>query len=416
MKIEFIAIGDELLNGQVQDTNSAFIAKSIEQYGWELQKITIIHDSPEFIKSQVKESLKSSDLIITSGGLGPTKDDMTKSVLTELFGGKLIRNAEVEENIKHIFSKRGLKLNNLTLDQALVPSSCKVIMNRWGTAPVMWFEHKGKILVSLPGVPKELQACWKEEVLPLLLATLKHEQSIARRTLILSGITESDLAILLTDFEENLNSHLHLAYLPKRPYIRLRLDGRHNEKKILENLMQTAVNNLLDLTHDYLISDHESSIAEIAVAEIENRNLTLATAESCTGGNIAANITSVPGCSKIFKGGIVAYNNDIKESFLGVKKETIINKGAVSIDVVEQMAYGLVDKMHVDCAIATSGIAGPGGGSKTKPVGTVCIAIKTPDSLWSHCFHFTGDRKSIVEQSTQTALIVLIKLLKGLKV
>lgn len=411
MKVQIIAIGDELLIGQVKDTNSSYLARTLLKEGWELEKISVIGDTPGVIKETVERALKECDVIITSGGLGPTRDDMTKATLASIFGGEMIRVPDVTDNIKKLFEKRGRALNDLTLDQAIVPSSCEVIQNDYGTAPIMVFSKGEKTLVSLPGVPIEFTHAWTDKVFPFLLKKYENKFSIRREVLIVHGITESDLAIRLSDFEENLPDFLHLAYLPKRPIIRLRLDGKHSDSEHLESTMNLQIEKLKSTIGQYLLAEGDKGLVEILFEKLKEHNYTVSTAESCTGGSIAGAITAVAGSSNFFKGGIVAYSNDIKEKILGVEHDVLAANGAVSIPVVKEMVNGAIRITGSDCSIATSGIAGPGGGSIEKPVGTVCIAVKTPGKLFSHTYRFEGSRENIIHASVETALLTLIELL-----
>lgn len=413
MRIKVITIGDELLLGQVADTNSGFIARSIDPCGWELHSVGIIHDNREDIKFQVTEALENNDVVVTTGGLGPTRDDITKAVMAEIFGGDMVLNRDVLLNIEQIFLKRSIPMNELTRNQALVPSTCKVITNRYGTAPVMWFEKNGKILVSLPGVPYEMEHCWEEEVLPRLIAKFIGKLYIQHKTFIVAGISESALAILLNEFEENLPEGLHLAYLPKAPYIRLRLDGRGENKDRLESLMDEYTHKLLNIAGSHILADEDLSPSQLVQKALMVKGYTVATAESCTGGTIASAITSNPGSSSVFKGGVVAYSNDVKISVLGVDKEVLKQKGAVSEEVVSMMCEGIVRITDANCSIATSGIAGPSGGTEEKPVGTVWVAIKTPGGLFTKKYKFLGNRDRIVARAVDTALLKLYAILVG---
>ncbi|MCH5246999.1 MAG: CinA family nicotinamide mononucleotide deamidase-related protein [Muribaculaceae bacterium] len=407
-----IAIGDELLIGQVTDTNSGVVARTLQPLGLEINYVKVIHDNTDDIIRAVVDALEKSDIVVTSGGLGPTRDDITKAALMTIFGGELVRIPFVEETVRKIFKRRGLTVNQLSLDQALVPSSAIAIPNNYGTAPVMWFEKEGKILVSLPGVPQEFQGAWTDEVLPRLKKRLIPETHFAHRYATVSGITESDLALLLESWENSLNPSLHLAYLPNAPYIRLRLDGHHNDEEKLTKTIDLEFEKLLNLINPYLLFTGDISPANALFELLDQRQLTLSSAESCTGGRIASAITGVPGASRVFKGGVVAYDNSVKTDVLGVSQNNLNEYGAVSQQVVEQMADGVSQVCRTGCSIATSGVAGPTGGTSQKPVGTVWIAVKTPKRIFSKKYFFLGNRERIVQRATLQAIIDLLKELK----
>lgn len=413
MNVSVIAIGDELLIGQVVDTNSGDIAGMLTPLGWQINDVQVIRDNAPDILRAIDHAFESSDVVLTTGGLGPTKDDITKSVLCEYFGGELVEDAPTLENVKEVVAKRGIKLNELTAAQAIVPTSCRVIQNKVGTAPIMWFEKDGKTLVAMPGVPFETRQMFKDEVLPQLLNKYKSNAVIEHRTMLVTDITESALAMLLAEWEENLPQCLHLAYLPKPGLIRLRLDGISNDKEHLNIEIDRYFTELANIIGDKLLYTGDATPQEILLEYLNKSRLTVATAESCTGGNIAHLITGIAGSSSVFSGGIVAYSNDVKRGILGVKDDTLATLGAVSVPVVEQMADGACKAIGTDCAIATSGIAGPGGGTPDKPVGTVCIAVKTPEAIVSEKFHFPGNRNRVIERASTTAIIMLIKLIRG---
>lgn len=406
MKLTVCVIGDEILIGQVTDTNSGAISRTFGPYGWEVRKIVVIGDDKEQIRNAIECALIDSDLVITTGGLGPTKDDITKATLCEIFGGKMIYDESVAENIRNIFERRGLQLNELTRAQAIVPSSCRVIQNRFGTAPIMMFERKGKVLVAMPGVPFETEGS-----LPEVLKTVNYiftpDSIFHHHTLIVAGISESALAERLDTYEKCLPPELHLAYLPKPGTIRLRLDGRN----ISVAAFNQALFRLKEELGALLINDGDASPAEIVIDRLRQLELTLATAESCTGGNIAHLITSVPGSSDVFLGSIVSYANEVKHKILEVNINDLKTHGAVSREVVEQMALGVCKTVGANCAVATSGIAGPGGGSDEKPVGTVWIAWCVKDKVESRLFRFPGSRERVIDRASTEALLALLNAL-----
>lgn len=413
MKTAIIAIGDELLIGQVVDTNSGSIARMIDPAGWSIEWVKVIHDDADAIVRAVDEAFAVADVVLTTGGLGPTKDDITKLTLCNYFGGELRHDPDVLENIKEIFQRRGIQLNALTEAQALVPTSCRVIQNRVGTAPIMWFERNdGKVLVSMPGVPFETVQMFQAEVFPQLLKKFHSEEHIAHRCIIVEGLTESKVAMQLNDWEDALPDFIHLAYLPKPGIIRLRLDGHHPDNNLLQSTLDNLHAQLCQRFADNLLADADLTPEEALLLRLRAKKLTLATAESCTGGNIAHRITAIAGCSDCYNGSIVSYANDVKINILGVKKESIEAHGVVSEEVVAQMAEGVKKAIGTDCAIATSGIAGPSGATPNKPVGTVCIAIATPERTIASTFHFPGTRDRVIDRASTTALTLLAMVLK----
>ena len=413
MKTAIIAIGDELLIGQVVDTNSGSIARMIDPAGWSIEWVKVIHDDADAIVRAVDEAFAVADVVLTTGGLGPTKDDITKLTLCNYFGGELRHDPDVLENIKEIFQRRGIQLNALTEAQALVPTSCRVIQNRVGTAPIMWFERNdGKVLVSMPGVPFETVQMFQAEVFPQLLKKFHSEEHIAHRCIIVEGLTESKVAMQLNDWEDALPDFIHLAYLPKPGIIRLRLDGHHPDNNLLQSTLDNLHAQLCQRFADNLLADADLTPEEALLLRLRAKKLTLATAESCTGGNIAHRITAIAGCSDCYNGSIVSYANDVKINILGVKKESIEAHGVVSEEVVAQMAEGVKKAIGTDCAIATSGIAGPSGATPNKPIGTVCIAIATPERTIASTFHFPGTRDRVIDRASTTALTLLAMVLK----
>lgn len=408
MKLTTIIIGDEILIGQVTDSNSGAVARTFVPDGWDISKVITTGDNERDITAAVEGALAASELVIVTGGLGPTKDDITKKVLMNIFGGELVRDGEVTENIRRVFERRGLQLNALTEDQALVPSSCRVIQNRLGTAPVMWFERDGHVLVSMPGVPFETEGALPE-VRRLVREHFSPEEESLHATILVSGITESALAQRLEDFENGLGEGLHLAYLPQPGLIRLRLDGRGPKGSDIASRHEGARRQLVAALGELAVHEGDDTPAAIVLDALRQRGLTLATAESCTGGNIAHRITSVAGSSDVFLGSVVSYSNSVKEKLLGVDAATLETVGAVSREVVEQMAAVACRATGADCAVATSGIAGPGGGSAEKPVGTVWMAWAYRGNVVSRVFRFPGDRARVIERATTEALLGILK-------
>jgi nicotinamide-nucleotide amidase len=412
MKAAIVIIGDEILLGKVTDTNSGYIARALDRYGFEIVRISTIGDNGADIRQTVESSLAVADVVITTGGLGPTKDDITKQVMCQIFGGTLVRDDSVTRNIEQVFAKRRLSMNALTLDQALVPTSCRVIQNTLGTAPIMWFERDGKVLVSMPGVPFETEGMLDAAVAPQLQAHFNPDKFIAHRTLIVTGITESALAEKLDKWEQAMPQGYHLAYLPDSPIIKLRLDGVGSNQSDVDAMADNLFSQLIEQLGDLVVNIGEKTVANILIDALLEKNYLMGSAESCTGGNIAHSITAVAGSSQVFAGTVVSYSNDVKHNVLGVKSETLNEFGAVSRQTVEQMLSGASKVLGTDCAVATSGIAGPGGGTPEKPVGTVWIGAKTPNEMVVTEYHFPGNRERVINRATATAMLMLIKLLK----
>ena len=411
MKYSIIAIGDELLIGQVTDTNSGWIARHMTPRGWDVNTVQVVPDDSEQIKLAIDRAFVQTDVVLMTGGLGPTKDDITKPTLCRYFGGEMVLDKDVERNVREVMEKRHLKLNEYTRLQAMVPSSCRVIQNEMGTAPLMWFERDGKVLVSMPGVPFELQGMMKRAVIPKLLAHFNDGEDIEFRTFVVTGIIESALAMQLDEFERNLPQSIHLAYLPEGGIIRLRLTGSSQDAASLNADMDSLSKELHRILGGHIIADGDKRLPEILGDRLRERGLTLSTAESCTGGNIAHEITSIAGSSDYFKGAVVSYANEVKSSLLGVSPQDIIDHGVVSEPVVRQMVEGVCRAIGTDCAIATSGVAGPGRGTPAKPVGTVWMAAKCGDRVVAQLKQLPGDRSRVITRATLEAQLLLLSLL-----
>ena len=416
MNVSVIAIGDELLIGQVIDTNSGDIAHRLNPFGWNVNDVQIVADDADSIKTAIDRAFQSSDVVITTGGLGPAKDDITKATLCSYFGGELKEDSDVLDNVKRVIEQRGLKLNDLTARQALVPTSARIIQNTVGTAPIMWFERDGKVLVAMPGVPFETREMLDAAVVPQLVERFKSDLDYEHRSVLVIGYSESLLAMKIADWENALPPYLHLAYLPKPGLVRLRIDGTHKDKTFLITEINRYHIELCRLLGANVLCDQDLPVEEILQDELKLHGLTLSTAESCTGGNISHLITSVPGSSEVFNGSIVSYSNQAKMRLLNVASETLEKYGAVSTQVVEEMVEGACMALDTDCAIATSGIAGPGGGTDAKPVGTVCIGIKTPAGTFSYSHHFPGNRQRVIVRASMTALILAIEKIRELPI
>ena len=411
MNVEIIVIGDELLIGQVTDTNSGWIARELNHIGWEVTEITTVRDRSREITDALNSSFGRVDVVLMTGGLGPTKDDITKQTLCDYFGGKLVFDESVFANVEAIFRRRKLTMNDSTRNQAYVPNMCTVIQNPVGTAPVMWFERNGKVLVSMPGVPTEMKTVMKEVVISRLREYFQDHSSILHRTCLVKDFTESRLSETLSDFEAQLPACIKLAYLPTPGVIRLRLTARGDEESYLQKIIDDEFFKLRTILGSHLFCGSDTTLAGALGSILAERGETLATAESCTGGNIAHEITRIAGSSVYFKGSVVAYSNEVKTRVLNVSSEILSGFGAVSRETVLQMVSGVQRVLSSDCAIATSGIAGPGGGSVEKPVGTVWIAVRYGERSEVECFCFEGDREQVIARATQSALLMLIQLM-----
>ena len=413
MKYSVIAIGDELLIGQVTDTNSGWIARHLSPLGWEMQTVQVVADSPDAIEHAIDEAFAQSSVVLMTGGLGPTKDDITKPALCHYFGGEMVRDEQVARQVEWVVEQRHLKLNDYTRDQAIVPSSCRVIQNEVGTAPLMWFERDGKVLVSMPGVPFETQTMMQRAVIPQLMAHFHSDVTIEYRTMVVVGIIESLLAMQLDEFERSLPDNFHLAYLPQGGYMLLRLHGRHADAAVLHSQLERYMAQLHDILGDAIVSDEEKPLAAIVGQLLREKGLTLSTAESCTGGNIAHQITLVAGSSDYYKGSVVSYATAIKTDVLGVNQDDVDRYTVVSEPVARQMAAGVARVLGTDCSIATTGIAGPGGGDDENPVGTVWMAVNVCGNIVTVKKHYPGTRDRVITRATTDSLLLLLNHLQG---
>ena len=408
MKAEIITIGDEILIGQILDSNSQWIAQQFNTIGISIYQITSVQDDSEHIAKALKIATAQADIIILTGGLGPTKDDITKKTLVTFFNDKLVRNIEVEKKVKTFFAKMNFQFTDSDVQQAMLPSKAEVIPNMIGTASGMWFEQNSTIVVSLPGVPTEMKALISEGVLPKLKSKFNLPY-IIHKTLITYGLRESKMAIRLESFENQLPNNISLAYLPNYRRLRLRLTAKGEDKNVLEKELQNQTiklaNELADLTFGYEGFSLEKEIGNTLV----DKKQTLATAESFTGGYIASMITSVPGSSQYYKGSIVSYTADLKISELGVSKDLIKTHSVVSAEVAEAMALGIQKKYNTDYAIATTGNAGPTTDNTDKTIGDVYIAIATPKGVKSYFFNLGQPREKVIYRGGSKALELLLK-------
>lgn len=413
MQAEIITIGDELLIGQVVDTNSAWLGSTLGDDGIKVIQITSVQDHAAQIVQAVNDALSRADIVLMTGGLGPTKDDITKKTLAEMFGMKLVRNEQVYEMVGKQLALRGIAFTELNQGQALVPDGCTVLPNRNGTAPGMWFERDGKVLISMPGVPFEMKALVKDEVLPRLRKHFALDANV-HRTIITFGLAESILADTIASWEEALPPYLHLAYLPSALCIRLRLSAYEIDRQKAEQEIESQIGKLSKVIPHYIIGSEDDSLESVTGTLLKTRGETLATAESCTGGNIAHRFTAMPGASKYFKGGVVAYSNEVKIALLGVDPESLNRYGAVSQSVAEQMAEGVRRATGATYGISTTGIAGPTGGTPEKPVGTVWMAVATPNGVFSRRMVFGSVRSQNIERASSNCINLLRLQLLGL--
>ena len=426
MKATILNIGDELLIGQVVNTNASRMAQMLVAAGIDVCSTYVIGDNTDDINYYLRLCIEKSDVVLMTGGLGPTKDDITKKTLCELFDSELYENEEALANIKRIFEARGYELTPINRQQAWVPRCCTMINNVLGTAPCMWFGESsltikgdpplsmnGKVLVSLPGVPFEMVNLMETEIIPRLGHHFRTDQ-IVNKNILVQGIGESFLSDLIEPWELALPKNIRLAYLPQAGMLKLRLTARggHDERPLLEQQIADAMKSLYPIAGQYIVGEDLESLPELVAYTMKKVGKTLATAESCTGGTLAHQLTAMAGASEYFLGGIVAYSNEVKEAALGVRHETLLAHGAVSEETVREMAAGARERLGADYAVATTGIAGPGGGTPEKPVGTVWIAVAGPDGITAKHLKFGDRRAQTIERTCNAVWSELIKSLK----
>ncbi len=403
MKAEIITIGDEILIGQVIDTNSAWMARELNNIGISVIQITSVPDSHEAIIKALTDAAERADIILTTGGLGPTKDDITKIALCDFFNTQLVFDTGSFNNIQRIFLVRGYKMTESNRRQAEIPACCEPLLNEDGTAPGMCFRKNGKIFVSMPGVPFEMKGLMNTRILPMLKPL--SNSVILHKTILTHGVGESFLADKIQDWESRLPKNFKLAYLPQPGIVRLRLSATGNLMEALKAEMETQINLLYSLVSDYIFGEDEDNLETILGSLLKEMHLTISIAESCTGGYISHLITSIAGSSEYFKGAVVSYSNDVKIETLGITAETINLHGAVSRETVIEMAEGVRKILKTDCSIAVSGIAGPDGGTPEKPVGTVWIAVATPfGETVAKKFLFGDNRERNIRRSALSAI------------
>ena len=422
MTVEIITIGDELLIGQVVDTNSAWMAKILNENGFKVVRKVTVGDEAEDIAKAIDDARGKASVVLITGGLGPTKDDITLKTLCKYFDSTLKFSNEVYANIEKLFNKNGRVMNELTRNQALVPDKATVIQNAMGTAPCTWFERDGVVLVSMPGVPYEMKWLMENEIVPRLKKAFNQDLYIKHQTCLVTGYSESALALTLTDFENCMPEFVRLAYLPQMGIIRLRLSAYCDNEKTAVEAVDALTQQLEEILTGNIIVEEDKDLEVLVGEYLRSKNLTIGTAESCTGGTIASRLASVSGCSDYYLGSIVSYANEVKQNQLGVDKGDLEKYGAVSQQVVEQMAKGALKALGCDYAVATTGVAGPGGGTPEKPVGTVWIAVANAGArgmageavVISKEYHFTtiSTRENNIQRTVNFALLMLLEELR----
>jgi nicotinamide-nucleotide amidase len=411
MLAEIITIGDEILIGQIVDTNSAWMAKQLNLIGIKVKQVTSVSDDENHIIEALQLAEQRANIILITGGLGPTKDDITKLTLAKYFNMGFRRDEETLAHVSAIFERAGRPMIDLNRKQADVPDGCIVIKNKNGTAPCMWFEHNDKIIVSMPGVPHEMYGLMEDDILPRLKLSFKLP-TILHKTILTSGIGESFLAQQIAAIEDTLPQHIKLAYLPRLGQVRLRLSGTGVDANVLETEVDFYSRQIVAELKQYVVAEEDIPLEKAILNIMKASNLTLSTAESCTGGYIAHLITQHPGSSSVFAGGAVTYSNALKKSVLGVNEETLTTYGAVSEHTAKEMALGAVKEFNTDYAVAITGIAGPDGGTPDKPVGTVWIAVAHGTEVQAKVFTFGNKRIQNIERSAIAALTMIFNRLK----
>jgi len=406
MNLDIISIGDELLIGQTLNTNAHWISKEMNAIGFTIREHVSIADTEEAILNAVEHAMSNADVVLVTGGLGPTKDDLTMPALNKYFGGELVRDEKVYQHIEQLVTSRGFVMNQNNQDQAIVPNNCEVVHNANGTAPGLWFEKNNKVLVAMPGVPYETKAMITDTIIPWLKQQYELPE-IINQMVYTQGLPESMLVEKIADWENALPETIKLAYLPSPGRVKLRLSSLGKDREMLQRSIDEQIEQLKAVIPQYIYSEEQEDMGMLIGELLRKNKATLATAESCTGGYIAHLITRVAGSSEYYKGSVISYANEIKINELNVKLEDLEQFGAVSQQVVEQMALGVQQKMKTDYAIATSGIAGPTGGTDEKPVGTVWIAVATPKGVFSKKYVFGKLRDVNIERAAITALGML---------
>lgn len=411
MQAEIITIGDEILIGQIVDTNSAWIAQELNRVGIALKQISSVGDNSEAIKTALKEAADRADLILITGGLGPTKDDVTKHALASYFNTGMHRDEAVLAHVRSIFSRMKRPMLESNNRQADVLDNALVLHNETGTAPGMWIEQEGKYYVTMPGVPAEMMYLMEHSVLPRL-RHLPDRHAIVHQSLLTAGIGESFLAEKLIAIEDQIPPHIHLAYLPSYGQVRLRLSAEGENGELLIEEETSILKRIAEHVKEYVVAYGDTTLEKEVLKILQKNNCTLAVAESCSGGYLAHRFTSIPGCSTVFLGGAVAYSNKLKKQMLAVKESTLCAYGAVSEETVIEMALGAKKSYDADYAVAISGIAGPDGGTDDKPVGTVWISVAGKTKHWAGRFQLGKVRTQVIERSAALAIQHLYRLLR----
>ncbi|MGM0550189.1 MAG: competence/damage-inducible protein A [Bacteroidota bacterium] len=411
MKASILTIGDELLLGHVLDTNAHYLSNALKNAGFDVVLRLTLKDTYNELMSGIVYAESQSDLILMTGGLGPTNDDITKQVLADYFSCSLVENADALKMISDLLQRKGVKLTANNREQAMIPEAAKVLPNTIGTASGMWFSTSKIDLISMPGVPFEMKALMSGQVLPIL--SKRNSMSVVTKFVLTQGLPESILAEKIESWERQLSTGISLAYLPTPGYIKLRLTAKGDKQQQLKNIVNREVAKLYSYIPEYILGEDEVTLEALLHKILIDRNNTLCTAESCTGGTIASKLLHIPGSSAFFEGAFVTYSNASKETLLGVNAREIRRFGAVSQEVVEQMARGARERLSTDYAIATSGVAGPSGGTEEKPVGTVWIAWAGKNKVISKRFLFSDERDVNIARSTNVAVGQLIKLIKA---
>lgn len=411
MNVTIVNIGDELLIGQVVNTNASRMSQKLVAAGMEVVEVCTIADDGDAIRHTLQRALEKSDAVLMTGGLGPTKDDITKHTLCEFFGSRLVENAEALANVKRIFDARGYELTEVNRQQAWVPECCTMVNNYVGTAPCMWFERDGKVVVSMPGVPFEMEWLMDHEVVARLR---KHFDTgyIINKNILVQGIGESFLSDMIEPWELALPDCIKLAYLPQAGMVKLRLTARGNDELMLRKAIADAVERLYPIAGSYIAGEDCESLPELVAQKLTRKGLALATAESCTGGTIAQRLTAIPGASAFMRGGVVAYSNEVKECALGVRHETLAAHGAVSEETVREMVVGVKERLGADVAVATTGIAGPTGGTAEKPVGTVWIGLAYGDKVETKLMHYGDRRQQTIDRTVNEVYSSILKIVE----
>jgi len=412
MYAEIITIGDELLIGQTINSNAAWMGQELNKIGIDVYQVSTISDDKDHIINALDEALNRTKLVLITGGLGPTRDDITKYTLAEYFKCSLVQNKEVYKEVEKMLEKRSIQMNDQNRRQADVPEKARIFVNYAGTAPAMWFEKNGSIVISMPGVPYEMKEFMTRQILPSISQYFK-TPVIIHRNILTYGTFEAKLAEILSGFEDQLPPEIKLAYLPTDGVIKLRLSGRGDKEERINELIEREKEKLYKIIPKYIFGEQDDLLEKNIGVLLKVKNETLCTAESCTGGMIAHKITSIPGSSEYFIGSVIAYSNKIKEKELGVNTVTLEKEGAVSCQVVEQMAQGVRERYGAGYSVATSGIAGPEGGTREKPVGTIWIAVAGNNGTYSRKYIFGNNRIHNIRRSTLAALNLLRQYITG---